>query len=231
MWRTSIPLATHQFPRSPHIFCAFCPVLSLLLLKLKGTQQPALLGPCGLWPNCCMDEDATWYGGRPRQRPRHCVRWGPSSPSKRSTAPIFVQCLLWPRLDVSTCYFIRGYRPQPRWHCIIDGTQLLQHTPPQKRGTPQLSAYVCCGQTTGWIKMPLGTEIGLVPCHIFLDGDPALLARKGAQQPDTFRPVSMLWPNGRSSQSSCLSYVVAVQLKMYVNWRKYTVWVLRQVPT
>ena len=31
-WRTSIPLATHQFPRSPHIFCAFCPVPSLLLL-------------------------------------------------------------------------------------------------------------------------------------------------------------------------------------------------------
>jgi len=32
MWRTSIPLATHQFPRSPNIFCAFCPVLSLLPL-------------------------------------------------------------------------------------------------------------------------------------------------------------------------------------------------------
>jgi len=31
MWRTSIPLATRQFPRSPHIFCAFRPVLALLL--------------------------------------------------------------------------------------------------------------------------------------------------------------------------------------------------------
>jgi len=29
---TSIPLVIHQFPRSPHIFCAFCPVLSLLLI-------------------------------------------------------------------------------------------------------------------------------------------------------------------------------------------------------
>ena len=32
-----------------------------------------------LWPNGCMDQDATWYGGRPRPT-RHCVRWGPSSP-------------------------------------------------------------------------------------------------------------------------------------------------------
>ena len=41
MWRTSIPLATHQFPRSPHIFCAFCPVLYLLLLwtVLLGHHQ------------------------------------------------------------------------------------------------------------------------------------------------------------------------------------------------
>ena len=34
---------------------------------------------------------------------------------------------------------------------------------------------VYCGQTetTGWIKMPLGKEIGLGPGHIVLDGDPA----------------------------------------------------------
>jgi len=50
------------------------------------------------------------------------------------------------------------------------GTQL----PSQKgRGTaaPQLSAHVYCGQTAGWIKMPLGEEIGLGPGHIALDGD------------------------------------------------------------
>jgi len=32
-----------------------------------------------LWPNGCMDQDAIWYGGRPRPR-QHCVTWGPSSP-------------------------------------------------------------------------------------------------------------------------------------------------------
>ena len=32
-----------------------------------------------LWPNGWMDQDSTWYGGRPRPN-RYCVRWGPSSP-------------------------------------------------------------------------------------------------------------------------------------------------------
>jgi len=27
-----------------------------------------------------------------------------------------------------------------------------------------------CGQTVGWIKMPLGKEVGLGPGHIVLDG-------------------------------------------------------------
>jgi len=40
---------------------------------------------------------------------------------------------------------------------------------------------VCCGQTVGWIKMPLGRKVDLGPGDIVLDGDPAL--PKGAQQP------------------------------------------------
>jgi len=35
-----------------------------------------------------MDQDVTWYGGRPRPK-RHCVTWGPSSPPK-GTAPQFL---------------------------------------------------------------------------------------------------------------------------------------------
>jgi len=39
-----------------------------------------------LWPNGWMDQDATWYIGRPRPRP-HCIRWEPSSsPPERGTA-------------------------------------------------------------------------------------------------------------------------------------------------
>jgi len=33
----------------------------------------------------------------------------------------------------------------------------------------------------GWIKMALGMKLGLNPGHIVLDGDPAPLAKKGAQ--------------------------------------------------
>jgi len=33
-----------------------------------------------LWPNDWMNQDATWYEGRPRPRP-HSVRWGSSSPT------------------------------------------------------------------------------------------------------------------------------------------------------
>jgi len=46
--------------------------------------------------------------------------------------------------------------------------------PHKKRGhSPHFSAHVYCGQTYGWIQMPLGTKVGLGPGHIVLDGDPA----------------------------------------------------------
>ena len=47
----------------------------------RGTALRSF-GPCLLWPNGWMDQDATWYGGRPRSRP-HCVRWRPSPTSFR----------------------------------------------------------------------------------------------------------------------------------------------------
>ena len=43
----------------------------------KGAER-LIFGSCLLRSNGCMDQDATWYGGRPRLR-RHCVRWGLSS--------------------------------------------------------------------------------------------------------------------------------------------------------
>jgi len=38
---------------------------------------------------------------------------------------------------------------------------------------------VYCGQTVGWIKTKLGKEVGLVPDHIVLDGDPVRNSPKG----------------------------------------------------
>jgi len=45
----------------------------------RGGKAPNFRPMCILRPNGCVDQDATWYGGRPRLRP-HCARWGPSSP-------------------------------------------------------------------------------------------------------------------------------------------------------
>jgi len=46
--------------------------------------------------------------------------------------------------------------------------------PPKKvHSSPQFSAYMCCGQTAGSIKVPLGMGVGLTPGYIVLDGDPA----------------------------------------------------------
>jgi len=63
--------------------------------------------------------------------------------------------------------------------------------PPQKGGrAPQFSIHVYCGQTAAWIKMPLGTEVGLGPDNIVLDVDPATLLQKGA--PPNFRLMSIV---------------------------------------
>ena len=55
----------------------------------KGVQPSPIFGPCLLWPNGWMDQDATWYEGRPQLR-RHCVTRGPSAHApQRGTAPNF----------------------------------------------------------------------------------------------------------------------------------------------
>ena len=77
------------------------------------------------------------------------------------------------------------------------GTQL----PVPKNGAKppsQFSAHVYCGQTAAWIKMPLGTEVGLGPDDIVLDGDPTTPPQKGrdACLPN-FRPVTCGQTTGR----------------------------------
>ena len=50
-----------------------------------GTAVPSIRPMSSiLRPNGWMDEDATWYVGKPRPRP-HCVTWEPSSPMETYT--------------------------------------------------------------------------------------------------------------------------------------------------
>ena len=57
---------------------------------------------------------------------------------------------------------------------------------------PHFSDHVCCSQTAGWIKLPLGVDVGLGPGVIVLGRDPAAIPPKGAQQPPTLRPMSVV---------------------------------------
>jgi len=52
----------------------------------------------------------------------------------------------------------------------------------------------------GWIKMPLGMEVGLDPGDFVLDGDPVLLPQKGAEPP-LFGPC-LLWPQSPISATA-----------------------------
>jgi len=60
-----------------------------------------------LWQNGWMDQDATWYGGRPRPR-RHCVIDGDPAPSKTVTAPATFRpmSIVAKRLGGSRCHLV-----------------------------------------------------------------------------------------------------------------------------
>jgi len=71
-----------------------------------------------------------------------------------------------------------GSRPRPMRHCVRWGPR----SPQNGTAPTQFSVHVYCGKTAGWIKMPLGTEVGLGPGDIVLDGDPVPPKRGTASQ-------------------------------------------------
>jgi len=62
-----------------------------------------------------------------------------------------------------------GDRPRRRPHCV----RWAPSFPLEKGYSPHFLSHVYFGQTAGWIKMPLGTVVGLSQRHIAVDGDPA----------------------------------------------------------
>jgi len=81
-----------------------------------------------------------------------------------------------------------GARPRPRRLYIRWGPRSPFPKKGRRRGAPpqKISAHVYCGQTAGWTKMALGMEIGLNPGDFVLDGDPALLPKRGRIAPPQF---------------------------------------------
>ena len=94
-----------------------------------GTQLPSAKGthtPTQFSSHRWMDENATWYGSRPRPRP-HCIRQGPSSPNPRkghNTPASFGPCLLWPRSPISATAELLFYS-SPQWSYTLQWATLL----------------------------------------------------------------------------------------------------------
>ena len=111
-------------------------------LSPRGTAS--IFGPCLLWPNGWLDQDATWYGGRSRTR-RYYVRWGHISSHKTGEAALpslFGPCIVAKRLDGSDATWY-GARPRPRpfrsgQHCVRCGPSFTSHAAQCWMGT-QLS--------------------------------------------------------------------------------------------
>jgi len=108
--------------------------------------------------------------------------------------------VLWPNgsTDQDASWYAGRYRPRP--YCVRRGPRF-----PHPKGTQLhhlFSAHVCCGQTAGWIKIPIGVEVGLGIAEIVLDGDPALPCKGwGELKPPIFGPC-LLWRNGRMDQEA-----------------------------
>ena len=119
----------------------------------KGGGAP-IFGPCLLWPNGWMDQDATWYGGRPRPWP-HCVRWGLLPPKRGHSRSHFLAHVLWPNgwMDQNATWY--GGRPRPWQHCVRWG--LL----PPKGHTPNFRpmSVVAKRLDGSRIMMSLGREV------------------------------------------------------------------------
>jgi len=88
-------------------------------------------------------------------------------------------CALWPNGWTDQDETWHAGRPRPWPHCVRWGPR----SPSPKGGqSPQFSVHVYCGQTSGWMKLVLGMEVGLSPRDFVLDGDPAPLPQRGAPQ-------------------------------------------------
>ena len=112
------------------------------------------------------------------------------------TLVYYVQTVGWISLplgvvevDLGTGYFVLDEDPAPI---------------PKKgeHSRPSIFGHVCCGQTAGWVKMPLSTKLGVGPGHIVLDGDSAS-PWKGAKQLHHFWTLMSIVAKGLDAESRC----------------------------
>jgi len=149
----------------------------------KGAQPP-IFGPYLLRPYGCTDQDATWYGGRPRPR-RLCVRWGPRTTLPRKGAeprPIFSSHVY--------CGQTAG------WINMVLGMEVgLSPGDFMLDGPFLLRSNGCMDQDATWYG---GRPR---PDDTVLDGDPATVPKRGQSlDPSPIFDPCLLWTNGWMDQ-------------------------------
>jgi len=134
--------------------------------QMAGRIKMPLGREVGLGPACDIVLD-----GNPAPAPKR----------GHSSLPHFSISIVAKRLDGSRCHLVT-YEGRPRTSPYCVRWDSAPTAPPPKKGAqPQFSAHICCGQTAGWVKIPLGTKVGLGPGRTVLGRDPA--PPKGAQLP------------------------------------------------
>jgi len=150
---------------------------------------------------CCVPfrgagstSNTMWPGPRPTSVPKSTLiiffGGGAESPSNTmSTGPRPTSTLIHPALW-----------PQQTWAencgCLGPGHIVLGTQSPHKDRVPNFQ-HVYCGQTAGWIKMPLGMEVGLGPGDI-VRWEPAP-PKKTGHSPPIFGPC-LLWQSSFTAQ-------------------------------
>jgi len=111
----------------------------------KGAQPP-IFGPHPLRPNGYIDQDSTWYGGRPRPGATLCYGEPAPPPQKRgrSPHPHFRPMFMWPNSWMDQDGTWHGGRPQPRRSCgVIWGPSPLTNIWPISIMAKRLDAPRC----------------------------------------------------------------------------------------
>jgi len=100
-----------------------------------------------------MDQDATWYEGRPRSRP-HCVRWGPSSLAKQKRGAQPPPHNFWPMsvgwMNQDATWYGGKLIGLGQIHIVLDGDPAPAHGEGHSR--PHFSAHAYCGQTVAHLS-------------------------------------------------------------------------------
>jgi len=132
-----------------------------------------------------MDQDPTWYGGRPQPKGL-CVRWGPSPlPKTGEEPPIFGTCLLRPNVCMDQDGTWHRCGPWSRPHCARWGPS----SSPRKGAEPQFSAPFIVAKRLDASRCHL-VEVGLSPGDFVLDGDSAPSPKR--VEPPNFRPTTIV---------------------------------------